>query len=112
VTLAKLSRLAFDFIEEPWMAEAACRDHPAELWFLDDLKAPLTKRLHMGRDYAEARAICATCPFSGLEGPCLAHALASGSDFGLFGGYSPMERRAIVRGRDRRRTRQSVSALT
>jgi hypothetical protein len=89
------------------MEQARCRGS-ATAFFVDDLRAPNTSKAMMGYDYPEARRVCATCPFSGLDGPCLAHAFATGSDFGLWGGYSPMERREIQRDRERRGRRVSA----
>lgn len=46
------------------------------------------------REAAPARALCATCPF---RTGCLASALDHGADFGIWGGTSPAERRALLR---------------
>jgi len=47
---------------------------------------------------AEAKAVCRRCPVSG---ECLAWALASGQDDGVWGGLSEDERRALRRNQDR-----------
>ena len=41
---------------------------------------------------AQAKAICATCP---MVEACLAQALASDCEFGIFGGLTPAERKAL-----------------
>ena len=41
---------------------------------------------------AEAKAICATCP---MTAACLALALANECEFGIFGGLTPAERKAL-----------------
>jgi hypothetical protein len=103
----QLGRLAFELAAAPWMSAAPCRRNPRP-FFSDDLRAMNTKQAMLGYDYPEARKICATCPFSGPDGPCLAHALATASEFGLWGGFSPLERREIRRERERARNRVSA----
>ena len=42
---------------------------------------------------AKAKAICATCP---VASKCLQFALDDNIEFGIFGGYTPAERKALV----------------
>lgn len=41
---------------------------------------------------AQAKAICATCP---MVQACLDHALKNNCEFGIFGGLTPDERKAL-----------------
>lgn len=42
---------------------------------------------------ARAKAICATCP---VASKCLDFAIQDNIEFGIFGGYTPSERKALV----------------
>ncbi|WP_374111121.1 WhiB family transcriptional regulator [Nocardia sp. JCM 34519.1] len=61
-----------------WMVKAACRG-VYDPFFDDDLSA-------------DAKEWCATCP---VWRECLAHALVSGEDHGVWGGFTAAERRAL-----------------
>jgi len=104
LSVPQLGRLAFDFAPEPWMSTAPCRG-AAEVFFVDDgidyPRAVAQRRV----TYPEARRICATCPFTG---PCLEYAISSHAEWGLWGGLDPVERRVIVRDRERARNRVST----
>ena len=99
----QLRRLAFELAAIPWMAKAPCRG--SEAFFVDDgidfPRAISQKRV----TYPDARRICATCPFTG---PCLEYAIASHAEFGLWAGLDPVERRQVVRDRERARNRVSA----
>ena len=41
---------------------------------------------------AKAVALCQTCP---AKNACLTHALKNDCEFGVFGGYTPQERKAM-----------------
>ena len=41
---------------------------------------------------AQAKAICATCP---MVQACLDHAIKNNCEFGIFGGLTPAERKAL-----------------
>ena len=45
-------------------------------------------------DEARAKAVCADCP---VREACLAYAINTGEDFGVWGGTTPDERRALRR---------------
>jgi WhiB family redox-sensing transcriptional regulator len=68
------------------LADAACADHPADLWFPD-----LEDDDNHG---AQARTICATCP---AIRPCLERALADNEAYGIWGGAGGMRLRALRR---------------
>lgn len=73
-----------------WFAQAACRDHPPELWFPEK-----------GHNATAAKAICAVCP---VAEECLTFALDELDGdrafcFGIFGGLGPQERFDLARER-------------
>ena len=71
-----------------WRVSAACRRADPELFF------PISS---IGRGAAEAqqaKAVCARCP---VRQPCLDFALATGQEFGIWGGYDERERRLLPR---------------
>lgn len=83
-------------IDERWDL-AACGDEP-------DLHFP--KGYVTGPDVAQielARAVCRTCPLTGVDGPCLTrqleHEAGKGRDYkhGIFAGYTPGQRHAMDR---------------
>ena len=65
--------------------EALCAQVDPELWF------PET-----GVSNVHAKRICARCP---ITSACLEYALAHDERFGVWGGLSTRERRALSRGR-------------
>jgi WhiB family redox-sensing transcriptional regulator len=74
---------------ELWRADALCAQTDPEAFFPDK-----------GGSTREAKAVCAACP---VMAECLEWALAHDERFGIWGGTSERERRALRRGR-----RQSV----
>lgn len=70
-----------------WYDHAACRGKPAQWWFPDH--AANTRN-----PYRNARLICSTCP---VATECLAVAIVTGEDHGMYGGTSPRERRNLRR---------------
>lgn len=66
-----------------WVQQAACHGHDLNLWFRDE---------HDSTSYAEARAVCARCP---VTSECLAWALETRTEHGVFGGLSPRERKHL-----------------
>jgi WhiB family transcriptional regulator, redox-sensing transcriptional regulator len=66
-----------------WMASAACRDEPRELFFPG-----------LGESTAPAKAICGRCP---VRAECLALALADSELLGVWGGTSVRERKGVRR---------------
>jgi WhiB family redox-sensing transcriptional regulator len=76
--------------EDGWAAKGACRHSDPELFFPVAASGPALGEL------ARARQVCAGCP---VRGQCLDYALETGQDFGVWGGLTEDERRAIRRRR-------------
>lgn len=70
--------------ERSWSRHAACRGYDPNLWFVDDRTG----------SYREARQICSGCP---VRRPCLAWALETHTNHGLWGGLAPLERKRLRR---------------
>ena len=77
-----------------WRYQAACRDEDPELFFPIGNTGPALLQIE------EAKSICRICPV--IE-ECLAWALESGQDSGVWGGLSEDERRALKRRNQRAR---------
>lgn len=71
-----------------WRHRAACRDEDPELFF------PVSEMGPGARQVAQAKAVCARCP---VRAECLANALDTGLDYGIFGGATEGERRTMYR---------------
>ena len=68
----------------PWADDAACKGVDPDLFF--------PEQTGPGGDGAKAKAICATCS---QVGPCLEYALVNRERYGVWGGTTERERRAI-----------------
>ena len=71
-----------------WRDDAACGDSDPELFFPDG------DTVSMRLQVKAAKAICRGCPVSAT---CLSWALASGQEFGIWGGLTEDERRRLQR---------------
>lgn len=69
-----------------WRHKAACKSEDPELFFPVGDTGPALLQI------AEAKAVCRRCP---VQAQCLNWALTSGQDFGVWGGLSETERRAV-----------------
>ena len=69
-----------------WMPAATCRDLDLDLFFREDGVASTNA----------AKAICRECP---VQTQCLTYALDASEEFGVWGGLTGRERRALLRGR-------------
>src|SRR3954468_9199557 len=82
---------------------AVCRPgggYDPDVWFpAADERTPKGKA-----DRRKAQALCATCP---VQAACLAYALDTGQDAGVWGGKTEAERRAIRRERRRAATAEA-----
>ena len=68
-----------------WKAKGACRWVDPELFF------PASDT-----DAEPAKLVCASC---GVRDSCLSHALSAREAEGIWGGFTPAERRAMLPGR-------------
>ena len=71
-----------------WRAKAACRDKDPELFF------PVGNTGAAYQQIEEAKAVCRTCK---VIDACLKCALDTNQDYGVWGGLSEDERRALKR---------------
>lgn len=71
-----------------WRTRAACRDVDPELFFPIGTTGPALSQID------EAKAICRTC---NVTDECLAWAIDSGQESGVWGGLSEEERRSVRR---------------
>ncbi|HEX6416769.1 MAG TPA: WhiB family transcriptional regulator [Candidatus Saccharimonadales bacterium] len=69
-----------------WRHKAVCRDEDPELFFPIGNSGPAKAQIE------QAKAVCGRCP---VIDACLAHALKTGEDYGVWGGLSEDERRAL-----------------
>jgi WhiB family redox-sensing transcriptional regulator len=79
-----------------WRHHAACRDEDPDLFFPIGDSGPALLQID------EAKAVCRRCP---VTEQCWRWALESGQDFGVWGGLSEAERRAMQRRAARNRAR-------
>ena len=76
-----------------WREQAACLPLPGILFFgLDDSESPIERRAREER----AKSICATC---GVRSECLAYALVTKEPYGIWGGLTELERKAMASSR-------------
>ncbi|MGK5497294.1 WhiB family transcriptional regulator [Streptomyces sp. URMC 125] len=80
-----------------WRQRAACKNEEPELFFPVGTTGPALLEIE------EAKSVCRRCP---VMETCLAWALETGQDFGVWGGLSEDERRAMKR----RTARQAARA--
>ena len=79
-----------------WRHKSACRDEDPELFFPVGNTGPAITQIE------EAKKVCNRCI---VKDACLAWALESGQDAGVWGGLSEDERRALKRRAARNRAR-------
>jgi len=82
-----------------WRHRAICRDEDPELFFPVGNSGPALLQA------AEAKTVCRRCP---VVADCLAWALESGQDAGVWGGMTEDERRALKRRNARTRARSNA----
>ncbi|SKO15618.1 WhiB family transcriptional regulator [Mycobacteroides abscessus] len=78
------SRISTDTSED-WRATGVCSQVGGDTWFPD-----------RGGSTSDAKRVCHGCP---VKGECLEWALANDERFGVWGGLSERERRALQRKR-------------
>ena len=83
---------------DDWRHHAACREEDPELHFPVGYTTAENKV-----QIEQAKAVCARCPLTGIDGPCLERALTheagKGRDYkhGIFAGYTPKQRHDIAK---------------
>ena len=77
-----------------WLADGACRNEDPELFF------PLTAQGPAAKQIMAAKAVCGRCL---VRLDCLRYALEDRHSYGIWGGTSEEERRALRRSRSRAR---------
>ncbi len=77
---------------DEWQEQALCRGHHAQLFF-----PPSTFERKDDRERREtrAKAICNVCP---SQGPCSEYAVTIREPFGIWGGMTEADRKALVGG--------------
>jgi WhiB family redox-sensing transcriptional regulator len=73
---------------QDWRHRAACHDLDPELFFPIGISEAAMREIRL------AKTVCARCP---VHVECLRWALASGQEFGVWGGLSEAERRSVRR---------------
>jgi WhiB family redox-sensing transcriptional regulator len=71
-----------------WRERAACRETGLDLFF------PIGSAGPAADETRRARQVCASCP---VRQECLDYALASGQQYGIWGGLGEQERRLLRR---------------
>jgi WhiB family redox-sensing transcriptional regulator len=98
VGLTKLLPYQKDGSRMDWRHQSACRDEDPELFFPVGNTGPAITQIE------EAKKVCMRCS---VKEQCLAWALESGQDAGVWGGLSEDERRAMKRRAARNRARMA-----
>ena len=79
-------------LDHDWLLAAACRGRPDLFFAPDDSETRGDRR----RREARAKAVCQSCP---VRVDCLEEALEQDERFGIWGGLTERERRALRRNR-------------
>ena len=95
--MAMSFRFPSDWDDTGWRDRAACRDSDPNLFF------PVGTTGTALEEVEAAKALCRTCP---VRAECLAFALETNQEAGVWGGASEEERRQLRR--NRRPTRRPV----
>ena len=75
-----------------WMDEAACRDYSVDLWYGADSERLEDREVRV----EQARAVCRRCP---VRQECLETAIDNREPYGVWGGHTTSERKALARRR-------------
>ena len=78
-----------------WQYDAACRGEDSELFFAPNY---FERKEEKEAREERAKAICARCP---VRAECLEYALRNREPHGIWGGLNEIERKAIIRERER-----------
>jgi WhiB family redox-sensing transcriptional regulator len=87
----------------PSAGKAACRDHNPDLFFpAEDAPAELVRVQE-----ATAKAVCRSCP---VAGACLSTALSQRLEFGVWGGLTAEDRKAVLASRSGTQTATTATS--
>jgi len=75
-------------LDDEWRARAACSDVDPDLFFPIGVTGPAIPQI------AAAKAVCARCE---VRAQCLEFAISTNQEYGIWGGASEEERRALRR---------------
>ena len=75
--------------DAPWMQGSACREIDPEIFFPDPSPWMLS-------EIAAAKEVCSICP---VREVCLEYAMVNGVEYGVWGGLTRNERRALKKKR-------------
>jgi WhiB family transcriptional regulator, redox-sensing transcriptional regulator len=78
-----------------WQYEAACRGEDSELFFAPNY---FERKEEKEAREAKAKAICVRCP---VRTDCLEYALRNREPHGIWGALNEIERKALIRERER-----------
>ena len=98
-----LARLFMVEPENDWRTEAACRSMDAAIFFSPEHFE--TKQEKDARE-AAAKQVCGGCP---VREACLDYAVTAQEKYGIWGGLTELERRAVVRRRAAEAKKSRVS---
>lgn len=76
-------------LRENWQTKAACRGHPAAMFFAP---AQFERKEARATRERKAKAVCSTCP---VRKECLDYALRTHEPHGIWGGLNELERRPL-----------------
>jgi WhiB family redox-sensing transcriptional regulator len=85
----------FTDVEMTWQYSAACRGEEADLFFAPNY---FERKEEKEAREARAKAVCARCP---VRSECLDYALRTREPHGIWGGLNEVERKALLRERER-----------
>lgn len=75
--------------DAPWMQDASCREIDPEIFFPDPSPWMLS-------EIAAAKEVCSICP---VRDVCLEYAMVNNVEYGVWGGLTRNERRALKKER-------------
>ena len=87
--------MIYDDWDIGWQYDAACRGEDSDLFFAPNY---FERKEEKEAREDKARAICARCP---VREECLDYALRNREPHGIWGGLNEIERKAIIRERER-----------
>lgn len=81
-------------MDSHWRNQAACRSVDPDLFFTPEGERPAAREMRE----RSARRVCASCPVTGLYGPCAQWAIKTGDRYSISAGMTYEERLAARQG--------------